>query len=127
MRYSGLFISETEFEIRSKWEMSFGSRPYKSQPPIYGLLSPINSETTKVELKVRHKIFKGYMILPFLLPLYLIVSGLFIFVNVDIVIAGVVSLMFLSGFYFFAFNVSYNNLISELTVQLKLKRTPEAK
>lgn len=118
IRFSGLFISDLEFEIRSKWEMNFASKPFKSKPYILGVLSSIDNKSA-VQLYVRGKTFKWYMILPLLLPLYLVLSGLFINPNNNTIIAGVLVFFLMIAFIFIAYNVSYDDIISELTDELK--------
>ena len=76
--FSGLFISEQEFEIRSRWEINFYSKPYQRVPYILGVILSDSDGKTKIQLTRR----KGYILKWQLLILLILPTGFLIISNV---------------------------------------------
>lgn len=53
-RFSGFFVTDCDFEIRSKWQMIFGSKPFKGTPYLRGHIFLLPTGATGVQLTLKH-------------------------------------------------------------------------
>jgi len=122
IRTSGIIKNDREFEIRSKWEITFAKPPYKNNPLAIGKLVPV-SEGTEVRIFLIRRRAKWPWILSLaLLPLYLMIYGIFMETNYVAIFFGILSLFFLIDIYFSALKTSHEIIIKGLTKELKLER-----
>jgi hypothetical protein len=119
--FSGLFISDDQFEIRSKWEMTFSARPYKKKPYIGGRILTADGKIL-VQLTYYPSVFLSwYLLLPMILPWGLIGAGIYTYKNEYMILAGVGAMFFLLLIYAVAFAIVKSILTGQITALLSLK------
>jgi hypothetical protein len=120
--FSGLFITERDFEIRAKWEMIFSSRPHKKPPYISGSLTAVEPGRTLIRLIARERsLIRTVHLLLFIFPCALIVYGYWKQGLGSIFIAGGLLLFLFIVVFTVILNPSEDNYIRLLAMQLKFK------
>ena len=120
---SGYFLTDREFEMRSRWEMTFYRNGYKRDPLLKGQIVPIANNQSKILITQNRSYgFSWYQLLVYLLPFFIIIKAI---VNKEgelQIRTGIFFIVFITVALVFALSMSQNSTLAHLKRELQMRQ-----